>query len=200
MKYELFKRLNSGGSKLTPQEIRNAIYREKNPIINDLILELSQNQLFQELTTLSTQKKQELYDQELILRFVAFLNNVEKVNDNTENFLNSFMDESVKKEKFDTEGYKGIFNKVVTMIYDIGDKRIFRNSKNLFVPAVFEGITIGLAQNIGFYLGNIELLKSKIDELKNDADFKRFSGISSNSKSRIKARLRRANEIFSTIK
>ena len=27
MKYELFKRLNSGGSKLTPQEIRNAIYR-----------------------------------------------------------------------------------------------------------------------------------------------------------------------------
>lgn len=26
MKYELFKRLNSGGSKLTPQEIRNAIF------------------------------------------------------------------------------------------------------------------------------------------------------------------------------
>jgi uncharacterized protein with ParB-like and HNH nuclease domain len=33
MKYELFKRLNSGGSKATPQEIRNAIYRAINPAI-----------------------------------------------------------------------------------------------------------------------------------------------------------------------
>lgn len=36
MKYELFKRLNSGGSKLTPQEIRNAIYRGINPTLNEL--------------------------------------------------------------------------------------------------------------------------------------------------------------------
>jgi uncharacterized protein with ParB-like and HNH nuclease domain len=37
MKYELVKRLNSGGSKATPQEIRNAIYRAVNPAINDFM-------------------------------------------------------------------------------------------------------------------------------------------------------------------
>jgi Protein of unknown function DUF262 len=37
MKYELFKRLNSGGSKLTPQEIRNAIYRGVNPTLNEML-------------------------------------------------------------------------------------------------------------------------------------------------------------------
>jgi len=199
MKYELFKRLNSGGSKLTPQETRNAIYRAVNPAINDLILELSQNPSFQKLTDLSSQKKRELYDQELVLRFIAFLNNVEKINENTEFFLNSFMEKSVKKEEFNIQYYRDIFNQVITMIDNIGDEKIFRNTRNLFVPSDFEGITIGLAQNINHYIGNIELLKSKIRELKEDEKFRQVSGPASSSKTRIKARLKRANEIFSSV-
>jgi hypothetical protein len=199
MKYELFKRLNSGGSKATPQEIRNAVYRAVNPAINDLISELSQNQSFQKLTALTTQKKRELYDHELVLRFVAFLNNAEKINENTEGFLNSFMEESVKKEKFDTRYYKKIFNQVIAMIDDIGDEKVFRNKKNLFVTSDFEGITIGLAQNMKYYTENTELLKSKIRELKEDKEFRRVSGVASSSKNRIKARLKRANKIFSSV-
>jgi hypothetical protein len=199
MKYELFKRLNSGGSKLTAQESRNAIYRAINPAINDLILELSENQSFQKLTRLSPQKKRELYDHELILRFIAFLNNTEKINENTENYLNSFMDESVTKSDFDISYYRDIFNNVIKMIDDMDDEKVFRNSRNLFVPSDFEGIIIGLAQNMGHYVGNSELLKSKIGELKNDAEFRRVSGVDSSSKNRIKARLKRANEIFSSI-
>ncbi len=199
MKYELFKRLNSSGSKLTPQEIRNAIYRAVNPVINDLILELSQNQSFQKLTGLSKQKKQELYDQELVLKFVAFLNNVEKINENTENFLNFFIEDSIKKGGFDPQYYRDIFNQVIKMIDNIGDKNIFRNAGNLFVPVDFEGIMIGLAQNMSHYVGNIELLKSKIKTLKSDNEFRRFSSYASSSKSRIKARLKRANEIFSSV-
>lgn len=196
MKYELFKRLNSGGSKLTPQEIRNAVYRGIDPKINTLILELSQNDKFKKLTELSWQKKQELYDQELILRFIAFYNKIGEINCNTENFLNNFMEKAVIDEKFDTAFYKNIFIEVINMIDHIGDDKIFRNSRNSFVPAYFEGILIGVAQNIDLYRGNTELLKVKIEELKMDADFRRFSGSASNSKSRIKTRLSRANEIF----
>ena len=197
MKYELFKRLNSGGSKLTPQEIRNAIYRGIDPKINILIQELSQNEHFKKLTLLSEQKKQELYDQELILRFIAFYNKTEDINCNTENFLNNFMEKAVEDSKFDEEFYRNIFTEVMDLIHEIGDEKIFRNSRNSFVPAYFEGITIGVAQNIEQYRGNVELLKTKIEELKTDSDFKRFSGSASNSKSRIKTRLNRANIIFS---
>lgn len=116
MKYELFKRLNSGGSKLTPQEIRNAIYRGISSKLNELILELSKNPLFKELTDLSGQKKMELYDQELILRFIAFYNNVEIVNENTENFLNDFMEKSVKDINFPYDTYKEAFTKVISNI------------------------------------------------------------------------------------
>lgn len=198
MKYELFKRLNSGGSKLTPQEIRNAIYRGTDPKLNELTLELSQHPLFVKLTGLSKMKKQELYDQELVLRFIAFYNNISNVNENTENFLNNFMEKYVSGEKIDLEFYKSLFIETLTLIDSLDNDKIFRNTRNLFVPAEFEGITVSIAQNIEKYRTDKKLLLEKIELLKNDLDFRRFSGSASNSKSRIRTRLSRANEIFSS--
>lgn len=198
MKYELFKRLNSGGSKLKPQEIRNAIFRGIDSRLNELLLKLSQDTKFQSLTNLSSKKKQELYDQELILRFIAFLNNAENVNDNTENYLNDFMENAVSNPGFDYEMYENTFMEVLDILTKLNDDRLFRNARNLFVPAEFEGITIGIAQSIERFRDNDELLKTKIQELKSDADFRKFSGSASNSKSRIRTRLKRVQDIFSS--
>ncbi len=194
MKYELFKRLNSGGSKLTPQEIRNAIYRGINPKLNELIIELSQNHVFQKLTNLTKIKKQQLYDNELILRFIAFYDNLENVNESMENYLNNFMEEKVTESTFQTERYRKIFGKVMNLIDKLNEDKIFRNPNNLFVPAVFDGITIGVAQNIELYKNDTELLRERIVLLKKDDKFK--ATWLSNSKNRIKNRLKRANEIF----
>lgn len=196
MKYELFKRLNSSNSKLTPQEIRNAIYRSINPKLNDLITALSQEKLFKKLVQLTKQKRQELYDQELVLKFIAFLNNIENINDNTENFLNNFMEKSVIDGNFQYDHYKEIFVEVLTLIDFIEDDKIFRNTQNLFVPSIFEGVMIGVAQNIELYKNNPILLSQKINELKEDKEFKILSGITSSSKNRIKNKLTRANQIF----
>lgn len=196
MKYELFKRLNSGGSKLTPQEIRNAIYRGVNPRLNELLLKVSQSEVFKSLTQLSNGKLNELYDQELVLRFFAFYKNAENVNENMEKFLNDFMEKTVKNASFEYDVYESLIMRVLELIYKIEDNKIFRNERNLFVPAYFEGILIGVAQNIETYAENLELLKSKITQLKSDNDFKRYSGTASNSRSRIRNRLKRVDEIF----
>ena len=196
MKYELFKRLNSGGSKLTAQEIRNAVYRGINPRINILIEDLSKIDDFGFLVSISEQKKQELYDQELVLRFIAFINNADSINSNTESFLDNFMEKAVKDDTFDINYYKGLFIRVMAALRRINDQNVFRNDHNAFVPAYYEGITIGTAQNIETYEQNIELLKEKIDEIKKDQDFKKYSGSASNSKNRVRNRLKRANEIF----
>jgi hypothetical protein len=196
MKYELFKRLNSGGSKLTPQEIRNAIYRGVNPRLNELLLKVSQSTVFKSLTQLSSGKLNELYDQELVLRFFAFYKNAENVNENMEKFLNDFMEETVQDASFKYDVYESLIMRVLELIYQIEDKKIFRNERNFFVPAYFEGILIGVAQNIETYAEDLELLKSKITQLKSDNDFKRYSGTASNSRSRIRNRLKRVDEIF----
>ncbi|MCQ4669753.1 DUF262 domain-containing protein [Lactonifactor longoviformis] len=196
MKYELFKRLNSGGSKLTAQEIRNAIYRGIDSSVNELVEELSKNSNFLRFTQLSKQKKQELYDQELILRFIAFYNSVEKINSNTETYLDNFMQESVENGNFDVEKYRRLFKEVMELLGKHCDDNIFRNERNSFVPALFEGITLGIAENMERYKKNPDLINEKICVLKQDGDFKRFSGSASNSKSRIRNRLGRVKEIF----
>ncbi len=196
MKYELFKRLNSGGSKLTAQEIRNAIYRGVDPTLNRLIEKLSKEENFKKLVSLSAQKKQELYDQELILRFIAFLNNVDTINSNTEKFLDGFMERSVRDGGFDAGYYESTFNEVMKMLADTCSDDVFRNGRNTFVPAYYEGIMIGIAQNIEKYREDPALIAEKIEELKTDTDFKKYSGSASNSKNRIKKRLERANTIF----
>lgn len=197
MKYELFKRLNSGGSKLTPQEIRNAIYRGIDPKVNMLIEELSKNQDFKALVSLSAQKRKELYDQELVLRFIAFLNKIDEVNSNTEAFLDKFMENAVKDRDFNTNYYRNIFTKVIKMLKEVCGELVFRNERNAFVPAYYEGIMIGIAQNIEKYEINPQLIQEKVTLLKKDNDFKKYSGSASNSRSRVKNRLTRANKIFS---
>lgn len=197
MKYELFKRLNSGGTKLTPQEIRNAIYRGTDKSLNELIEELSRNSNFIQLTNLSEPKLQQMYDQELILRCIAFYDNIPNINLSTQNFLDKFMQETVNNSDFPIDKYKNIFDRTLGLIAEVGSSEIFRNDRNLFVPALFEGIVIGTAENLEHYLQNKESLVEKINELKVDDEFRRLSGTASSSRSRVKKRLQRVQEIFS---
>lgn len=123
----VFERLNTGGVKLMPQEIRNAIY---NGIGNDMCCELSANVLFKSLWDIPTessideedydlqdkiederlQKKLErnslykrMYDVELVLRFFAmryiedFDYSLSYVLDDTLFALNQYSEESIKK-------------------------------------------------------------------------------------------------------
>jgi uncharacterized protein with ParB-like and HNH nuclease domain len=197
MKYELFKRLNSGGSILTPQEIRNAIFRGVNPIVNELLLDAANDDNFQKLTSLSSQKKSELYDQELALRFFAFVDNSELINENTENYLNKYMKESVGESEYPKQRNLDRFKQTLSLLAELNDDKIFRNENNFFVPAWYEGITIGVANSYDRYKVDIELLRDKIFKLRQDSDFKKFSGSASNSRSRVKKRLKRAIELFS---
>ena len=70
-KYELFQRLNTGGSQLSSQEVRNAIAIMIDPSFYEWILTLADNEDFQTCSGLSDNKTSEQYDRELIIRFLA---------------------------------------------------------------------------------------------------------------------------------
>lgn len=196
MKYELFKRLNSGGSKLTPQEIRNAIYRGIDTRLNESLLKISQSDDFKRITQLSKTKTQELYDQELVLRFYAFSEDPNKINENTESYLNTFMEETVKNPHYNYIEKEEKLKTILKLITSLDDDKVFRNERNLFVPAYFEGIIVGVSHNMPKFTNDSSALKAKIDQLKEDLEYKKFSGSASNSTSRIRNRLKRAIEIF----
>ena len=71
-KFELFERLNTGGSNLTPQEVRNSILIMLNKDVYRWIKNLSSYEPFQECISLSEKNITEQYDVELALRFIVF--------------------------------------------------------------------------------------------------------------------------------
>lgn len=72
VKYNIFKRINTGGLVLTSQEIRNAIYQKQNGLgAPRLLRELADNEEFLNATDRAIDKERML-DCEFILRFLAF--------------------------------------------------------------------------------------------------------------------------------
>ncbi|PSB01645.1 GmrSD restriction endonuclease domain-containing protein [Merismopedia glauca] len=96
LKQETFERLNTGGERLSPQEVRNCLYTGK---FNSLLLELARNPIFTRAWNIPTDddssklsentlyKKME--DAELILRFFA-LRNVDNFSRGMEGFLDLY--------------------------------------------------------------------------------------------------------------
>jgi hypothetical protein len=73
VKFEVFKRLNTGGVKLNAQEIRNSTYPGP---LNDLILKLSEDSRFHQVLGIKAKHKSKMYqemrDAELVLRYFTF--------------------------------------------------------------------------------------------------------------------------------
>jgi uncharacterized protein with ParB-like and HNH nuclease domain len=78
MRFELFNRLNTGGSPLTSQEIRNCIYRDISSKFNDFLKKLAENKDFLVLIDLDDEQYERLYHEELALRFISLYNNFQK--------------------------------------------------------------------------------------------------------------------------
>ena len=79
VKFEVFRRLNTGGVKLNAQEIRNSVYPGP---LNDLILDLSENRKLHKLLGVKVKEKSKIYqemrDAEFVLRFFTFRENWEE--------------------------------------------------------------------------------------------------------------------------
>lgn len=70
-KFELFQRLNTGGSVLTEQEIRNAILVAAHPEFLNWLKTRAKSKSFVECTGLSDRQDEEQYNLELVLRFLV---------------------------------------------------------------------------------------------------------------------------------
>jgi Protein of unknown function DUF262 len=72
-KYEIFQRLNSGGSNATDQEVRNCILVMNSPEYFDWISNLSKLPEFRECIPLTDRAIEEAFDVELVVRFIVLM-------------------------------------------------------------------------------------------------------------------------------
>jgi hypothetical protein len=73
VKYEVFQRLNTGGSKATDQEVRNCLLVMTNPEHFRWLKGLSEYPGFRETLSLTDRALDEAYDMELVSRYLVFI-------------------------------------------------------------------------------------------------------------------------------
>lgn len=123
VKYNIFKRLNTGGLELTPQEIRHALYQGQATVF---LKELSSSKEFLKVTCHSI-KTDRMLDQEFVLRFMAVCYyGIENYDGMPEKFLNETMDYINQQKQDKIENMKETFFKIMTAVYEIFGNYAFR--------------------------------------------------------------------------
>lgn len=93
VKYELFYRLNSWGTQLTPQEIRNSLLLYLVPNIYNLLLEKKKISSFKGMLNIKHQEEISEKDTEYVFKFFTLIYFDKKISDidNVNRFIDSFM-------------------------------------------------------------------------------------------------------------
>ena len=195
MRYELFNRLNTGGSSLTEQEIRNCIFRGNGNEFNNFIRELADLPQFIELVDISSKKKDELYLDELVLRFLSLKEDYNSMNDNLSEHMTKFMENETKYHNLVYDFEKENFNNIISLLYKLGSD-VFKATNKQFSSAIYDGIMVATNKFYEKYKDDVESLKAKIKLLKNNEEYKSNMGSNSGGKGRVQKRISIAIDIF----
>ncbi len=150
LKYNIFKRINTGGLNLEPQEIRHALYQGYS---TGYLKKLSDNEIFKRTTgySISTER---MLDREFVLRFIAFYElGVEEYDGSIDEFLNKAMvliNIKYKNDIYYANKIESKFYSVLETCEEIFEKYAFRrmpdkDKRRTISKALFETWTTVLA-------------------------------------------------------
>lgn len=170
LRYYMFKRLNTGGAKLTDQEIRNCTIRLLNNNFNDFLIKLSSNADFKNcISNLSEDKINQKYDQELVLRFFAFKNWFEHYVHDVNDFLTEYMEKITGEElPFDYSEEEKIFERTFKLLNRaLADKAFAGMGKrdklvSRFYVYHYEAFIVGIQPHLDKLEGMTDLALSKL--------------------------------------
>ena len=138
----VFERINSGGIRLSPQEIRNCI--SDGPMLN-IIREMNDDQNWRHV--FGKQRNGRLKDQELILRFLAMHERGESYTRPMRDFLNEFAEDYNKVDTKKLAELKELFSQTIKACWESKGRDAFRPARTLNA-AVFEGVMLGVANRL----------------------------------------------------
>ena len=158
IKYELFQRINTLGSRLSDQEVRNCLLVMVNKEFYYWLKSLSQHTTFLDCISLAERLIEEQYQMELALRFFIYKNiNINEIKGVYElaDFVTKKMIEYADSEEFDLKREEEVFKETFDFIAEkIGEDAFKRYSiekskfQGKFLLSMFECIAVGIGKNI----------------------------------------------------
>lgn len=154
--FQIFERINTGGVRLSPQEIRNSIYQN---YINDIIVELNEHPSWRKIFG-SEKLNPRMRDVEYVLRFFwefTVKKNGSFADDlsvNVKKELNLFMDfesDRYNHDKSYIQELANLFEKTMNYLSSISKDPFMLESKKTLDPILFDSFSIAVAMYIKKY-------------------------------------------------
>lgn len=206
-KYELFSRLNTGGTQLSDQEVRNSILVQLNPPLFRAIESLAINEQFREVVALTDRALDQRYDMDLVTRFIVFrrmdaseLRQLSDVND----FITEQITEVAKNKDFSIEREEDAFLRTMSLLHqttrDASFKKYYIERKRFvggFSVAAFESVALGIAYHYPDLLQTDEAgIQQRCIQLWSNPEFLQYSESGARASGRVQRTVTIGRQIF----
>lgn len=162
IKFELFQRLNTLGTKLSDQEVRNCLLVMLDKSFYEWLKSISDDIHFLNTISIADRLIKEKYNMELALRFVILNlikpNEVKGLNDFSE-FVTDKMVNIVNDRKFNRDEMEAKFRQTFLLLDNVLSDTSFQKFsmskgrfEGKFLVAAYEAVAIGLGKNINLWL------------------------------------------------
>jgi len=212
IKYELFQRLNTGGSVATPQEVRNCILLMLNKDLYQLMRSLADYESFKKCTALSDKLYEEQYDIELVLRFILLFDillfdkdekSVKKLGGDIHVFLTYEMREMASNKELDYHHIETAFKKTFDLLNETTGDDSFKRYKSEqnrflggFLLSAYEVVALGIGYNYK-NLPQTNQISERIKSIWSHPTYKKWSGAGVNAAIRLPYLIPLGRQVFS---
>ena len=210
LKLEVFNRLNTGGDRLLPQEIRNAAYGGD---FNDLLVKLSEHKFLRKQFNLETDKAREssklyreMLDVEYVLRFFTLRDTWNAFTGNMRLAMDRYMEKNYLDNNLDLNKLEVIFNDTMEVCEIIwGDKAFERpDGRKEIIQGIFDVQTVSLSMFIEKFKAELitekDVIKAAFEKrYKSDKEFENSIRQFTSNIKQVNYRIATMNEIISEV-
>lgn len=183
--YHIFERLNTGGTPLSAQEIRNCVSHGP---FNDFIRELNKNSKWREITG-TTYPDVRMKDVELIVRFLALSESGESYDKPMKKFLNAYMQHHKTEKK--KEPYNTLFLNTIDKVVGSLGPRPFHIKRGINI-AVYDSVMIAFSQATKIPKD----IKDRFTKLRGIQGYDEAISVHTTDKDKVLTRIKLAREIL----
>ena len=199
LKYEMFKRLNTGGSVLSSQEIRNCSLRMLDggaDFYSELQTFARYDSFSRAISTLSDADRDQKIDEELVVRYLALKNGRHLFKGSVRDWLDKYLEDIlVSSTPFSWNDERAIFQSLFDFIHDIFGSVAFvkyRDGRPIgaLAPAYFEAISMGFLERFEVaHEKDSENLRDSVIQMLESDEFRSQTGPGANSRPKLDRRI-----------
>lgn len=202
-KFDIFQRLNTGGTYASDQEVRNSVMIMVNKPTFEWFKKLGSNTDFLETLSLSDRLSDEQYPMELVLRHIALTHFEYSQKKELSDYFDDIIEMILADPNFPYDSFEAKFNQTFALLNSLEGENVFKRYdgtafKGKFLESAFEAISVGVSYNYDKYTlpEDNDYIIDKIKAIHTEEHFRKYTGSGSNARTRIPRVVPFAKEFF----